>query len=177
MNEKLKNLCMQILQSSKMKKVDPYSIFRTLTSKKSRYSIDIADFNLENLVPYDDLKDFIVKVNPYFDFGSQEKLEYYRNFYIISHEIFACCVKLIEESETPAYYKIKDLDKNKFLTFYELDDPKTADRVNHAKYNTIEETKERLTLYLNLYKYLKIDKEIEIQIFNSQDQVLQKIKL
>ena len=177
MNEKLKSLSMQILQTCKMKKVDPYSIFRILTAKKSRYSINTADFNLEHLVPYDDLKDFIIKVNPYFDFSCQEKLDYYRNFYIISHEIFNCCIKLIEESETPAYYKLRDLNKNKFLTFFELDDSHTTDRLSHAKYNTMDDARKHVAPYLNLYNYLKIDKEIEIQIFNSQDQVLQKIKL
>ena len=160
-----------------MKKVDAYSIFRILTSKKSRYMVNTSDYNLDQLVPYDNLKDFIVKVNPYFDFNSQDKLDYYRNFYIISHEIFNCCVKLIEECEKPSYYKIKDVDRNKFLTFYEVDDPNTNDRVNHAKYSSSEEAEERLRLYLNLYKYLQINKEIEIQIFNSQDQILNRIKL
>ena len=171
-NQKLKSLSMQILQNSKMKKLDAYSIFRILTSKKSRYSVNINDFDLDKAVNYDDLKDFIVKVNPYFDFNSQDKLEYYRNYYVISHNIFEFCVLLIEESEKPAYFKIKDTDKNKFLTFNEINDPDNSDKINHAKYETLDETRNRLQTYLKLYEYLKIDKNIQIQIFNSQDQII-----
>lgn len=177
MQERLKALSMQILQTGKMKKIDAYTIFRLLTSKKSKYSVDTSQFNLERLVPYDQLKEFIVKVNPYFDFNSQDKLDYYRNYFVISHDIFDCCVKLLEESEKPSYYKIKDLDRNKFLSFSELDDSNSKDKSMPAKYESVSEVQEKTQIFLNLYKYLKIEKNLEIYVFNSQDQVLEKIKL
>ena len=81
------SVCTAILQNSKIKKIDIYSIFRTIANKKSKIVIYENDYDTEAVISGGDLKDFISNVNPFFSYEDTEKIEYYKKYYNISKHI------------------------------------------------------------------------------------------
>ena len=176
MSDYTKHICMKILQNSKLKKLDLHSIFRLLSSKKNKISVNLDNFDLNILIKFDEVKEFILAVNPYFDFQSQTKLLYYRNNYIVCKEILDGCQKLMEESEKISYYCVRDLDKNRILKYGDLNDD-VLEKTNYAFYSDLDEVKQVVENYMLLFNFLQIEKNIEIQGINSQDVIIKRIEI
>jgi hypothetical protein len=167
---------MQILRQSKLKKLDLHSIFRLLSSKKNKISVNLDNFDLNVLVEFEDVKNFILAVNPYFDFQSRTKIDYYRSYYIVCNEILQSCQKLMEEAEKISYYCVRDLEKNRILKYSDLNDD-VLDPTKHAIYSDLDEVKQVVENYMLLFNFLQIEKNIEIQGINSQDVVIERLEI
>lgn len=167
-------ICTSILQNPKLKKIDVYSVFRIITSKKNSLIIKEEYFDTDAHVRGEDLKDFISNVNPFFNYESDEKISYYKKYFNISQQIVDNCLKLVEESKQVAFYRVRIAEDKimRFLTFSEIRDP-DDDSKNLAEYETYDKVKKTVELFLNLYEYLKIPKSIEILGYNSQGGIIE----
>ena len=170
-------ICTSVLQNPKLKKIDVYSVFRLITSKKSSYIIKEEHFDTEAHVRGDDLKEFISNVNPFFNYESDEKINYYKKYFNISKQIVDYCLKLVEESKQVAFYRVRMADEKfpdnlRFMTFAEIRDEDDESK-NLAEYENYQQAKHSVQSYLNLYKYLKISKCVEIIGYNTQGSIIE----
>jgi hypothetical protein len=172
MDSEINAVCSLIINNKRIKKIDIYTVYRAITAKKNRVSIDESWFDLEQTVHHDDVIDFIKNVNPFFDMSDQVKLDRYRTYYMICKKLLDNCIKLIKEQDTPAYYRIKDLLSNTFLTFNNLNDSSHSDGRFIAQYEKIDDALEITAKYLRLFNFLELEKRIEIVTFNSQHKVI-----
>jgi hypothetical protein len=172
MQPEIKAVCLLILSQVKTKKMDLNTIYRLITSKKNRISVSDSWFDLEEPVTYQALHDFIKTVNPYFDFKDTKKLERYRIYFLISKQLLSGCEKLQAEAKQVAYYKIKNVDDNRFLSVGELDEETPAKDKTTAFFFDMATVESKAYEFLKLYKFLKIEKQLQILCFNSQDQVI-----
>lgn len=175
--ETLHSTCISLLQNPKLKKIDVYSIFRIITSKKSAGIIKEEYFDTDLHVKGDDLKDFISNVNPFFNYESDEKISYYKKYFNISKQIMEQCLKLVEESKQVAFYRIRLADDKfpeniKFMTFKEIRD-EHEDSKSLAEYENYEKAKIVVNSYLKLYKYLQIPRSVEILGYNTQGGIIE----
>ena len=69
-------------------------------------------------------------------------------------------------------------ETNKFLTFSNLNDSSHSDGRYIAQYESADEANQIACTYLKLFRFLQLEKKIEIVIFNSQHQEIgtQEIK-
>jgi hypothetical protein len=178
MDSEINAVCTSIINNKKIKKIDIYTVYRAITAKKNKINVQDNWFDLEKSVNHQDVVDFIKNVNPFFDMQDQVKLDRYRNYYIICKTILDNCVLLVKEQDTPAYYRIKDIITNTFLTYNHLNDSSRSDSRFIAQYDTIDEANQITNTYLRLFRFLQLEKKIEIVIFNSQHQIigLQEVK-
>lgn len=177
MTNYIDTICTSILQNPKIKKLDVYSVFRLITSKKSKLVIKEEFFDVEKYITGEDIKDFINNVNPFFNYESDEKFSYYKKYFNISNQIVKNCMKLIEESKKVTFFRVKLLEndigkKGDYLTFTELRD-ENDDTRKLAEYEDYEKAKKVVFKFLNLYTYLKIERSVEIVGFNNQNEIIQ----
>lgn len=176
MTNYIDTICTAILQNPKIKKLDVYSVFRLITSKRSKVQIKEEFFDVERYITGEDIKDFINNVNPFFNYESDEKFCYYKKYYNISSQIVKNCVKLIEESKKIAFFRVRlsqnEIEKKgEYLKFTELRDDNN-DTQNLAEYLEHNEVKDVVFKFLKMYTYLKINKSVEILGFNNQGEVI-----
>ena len=178
MESEINVVCSSIINNKRIKKIDIYTVYRAITAKKNRVSVDEKWFDLEVAVKHEDVIDFIKNVNPFFDLTDQVKLERYRSYYIICKKLLENCTQLVKEKDTPAYFRIKDVITNKFLTFSNLNDSTHSDGRYIAQYESMNEANQIAGTYLKLFRFLELEKKIELVIFNSQHQEIgtQEIK-
>jgi hypothetical protein len=170
----LNSLCHYLLHKCNLKKIDIYSIFRTLTNKKYKLSINLEKFNLTESVDQDELQEFIATVNPFYDFNSGQKTEYYTNYFLISKTLQIWCSKMIEESTKACTFKLYDLTNNRYLTEYNLDEIKSKSNINIAIFTTKEEAVQAAKAHLKLYQYLDIEKKIQVWCYNNQEVLIER---
>jgi|688.fasta_scaffold596202_2 hypothetical protein len=170
----INSVCTAILQNSKIKKIDIYSIFRTIANKKSKIVIYENDYDTEAVISGGDLKDFISNVNPFFSYEDTEKIEYYKKYYNISKQIYDRCIFLIENSKKISYYRIKDVKAGHFLTFSELHDDTVSSMRLLAQYEDPDIAYKVVNKYLKLYRFLQIPKTLEVIGYNNQNNILEQ---
>lgn len=173
-NVHVRALCSHLINNAKIKKIDEYSIFRFLTNKKNKVSINLDNFSLDAQVEDYKLKDFIANVNPFYDYIVNDKKDYYKNYYLISHKLFNICKTMIEQKETPVGFRIVNADTGNFMSYYELDDEENGNVKNSAFYEKQAEAEKAANAYLKLYRYLEIEKNLQIWSYNNQDILLTK---
>lgn len=176
-NGAIESLCSQIINAPKIKKVDIYSVFRFITNKKHKVTIRPEDYQLSSQVDDDVIKEFISQVNPYFGYDDDEKMKYYKLYYQISKELVATCDKIQNEKEVPFGYRIYDATNNVFLTFKEVDDEIFGNINKIAFYKDEEEAVKVAAGHLKLFRFLEIERELQIWVYNSQDSVLKKYEI
>lgn len=177
MTNYIDNLCTSILQNTKIKKLDVYSVFRLITSKKFKLIIKEEYFDVEKYITGEDIKDFINNVNPFFNYESDEKYNYYKKYFNISSQIVKNCIKLIEESKKVSFFRVKlvesdTMKKTDYLKFTELRD-ENNDSQKLAEYEDFEQVKTVVFKFLKMYTYLRIEKSVEILGFNNQHEIIQ----
>ena len=170
-------LCSQIINAPKIKKIDVYSVFRFITNKKHKVTIRPEDYDLGPLVDDLAIKEFISQVNPYFGYDDDEKFNYYKVYYQISKELVGLCDKIQSEKEVPFGYRIYDATNNIFLTFNDVDDEIFGKINNVAFYKDEHEAYKVGSCHLKLYKFLEIERRLELWVYNSQDTVLKKYEI
>ncbi len=173
----LNSLCHHLLHKCHLKKLDIYSVFRALTNKKYKLSINLEKFDLTTPVDQDELKEFIANVNPFYDFDSGQKTEYYTNYFLISTTLQIWCSKMIEESTKACNFKLYDVTKNRYLAEVDLDEIKAKSNYGIAVFTEKEEAVDAAKAYLKLYRYLDIEKKIQVLSYNNQEVIIERTEI
>jgi hypothetical protein len=166
------SICNSILSNSKVKKLDLYTIFRLLTGKKNRIPIDFNKVPVNPSVEPEEeiqVEGFISQVNPFFR-NDPVKKSYYVQNYKIAKLLLERCEELELERQKISWFRAKDKSKRNWLTnddFYGDNDKEPA--IFYTKKEAIEE----ISKFQKLYKFLEINKEIELFCFNKQNEILE----
>ena len=169
------SICNSILSNSKVKKLDLYTIFRLLTAKKNRITIDFNKVPVQQQVDVNEelqVESFISQVNPFFRNDPVKKGFYVQN-YKIAQLLLERCEVLEKEREKISWFRIKEKNKRNWMKnddFYDDDDKEPA--VFYTKEDAIEEIKK----FQKIYKFLNIEKELELYGFNKQNEILEFVE-
>ena len=169
------SICNSILANSKIKKLDLYTIFRLLTAKKNRIQIDFNKVPVSQQVEADEasqVEGFISQVNPFFR-NDPVKKSYYIQNYKLAKILLEKCELLETERQKISWFRIKEKDKRNWMKnddFYDDDDKEAA------IFYTEEEAIEEIQKFQKIYKFLKIEKELQLYGFNKQNEILELIE-
>lgn len=174
-DEIVKTLYSNILHQNKFKKIDLYTIFRYLTSKKTKNNYDFTKLNVGVLSEEQekDIQDFISKVNPFFKKDDVSKYDYYKNNYILAEVLLNKCIQYERDKNTIAGYKVRFENSNRYMTYYDLDDDSQIKSNNAAHYQNKIDVFARVEKYLSFYKFLQIPKSVEIVALNPHDEIIE----
>jgi len=165
-------ICNSILANSKVKKLDLYTIFRLLTGKKNRITIDFNKVPVSQQVDPEEVlqvEGFISQVNPFFR-NDPIKKSYYIQNYKIAKLLLERCEVLESERQKISWFRVKEKSKRNWMKnddFFDDDDKEPA------IFYTKEEAIEEINKFQKIYKFLKIEKELELIGFNKQNEILE----
>lgn len=177
----LDNICKSILDHPNFCNVttfDIYTIFRFVTSKKfnlkQKLNIDLKENESVNTYDEKDLKNLVLRINPYYKFDNTEKNAYYLSFYFFAKTIHARINEISKERHLPKYYVLLDCESKNYITNDELEvDGNMREAVFHNK----EDVLKAANKYLEIYTFTQIIKSIEIHGINMDKQIVSTLKL
>jgi len=161
-------------------KIEVYSIFRYITSKKFKYRIDIQD-EFDPLLDIQDFNQeeffrFSKEVNPFIDLSNpqSEKFKFYKRNYLVAVLLVPAIKKALETSKKPKFFMVKNTDSNLFLHYDDLEYEPT--QKGRAVYESEETIIDLINKYIRPFKELEIEFNLELVYLNAQTEIIgQKI--
>ena len=177
-NSEVDTFCKKIIDHPthiKTQSFDVYTVFRFITSKKNKlgdlpyYKIDQdkLNFALQNK----ELKDFVKRVNPFYNWKDEDKNHFYVLNFIVAGLLQQRINKIITTRNEPHSFIFYDPEKSVYMTHEDLD---IKDDTKEAYFDSLKEAISVAENYLTAYAFLGIHKSIELHTLNMDKQIIVK---
>jgi hypothetical protein len=155
--------------------IDLYNIFRLITSKKSnlcKHAASLAIDDEENqLINLPELKSLVLRINPFYKFNDEKKNAFYAAYFLLANKILRRINEILKNRNNPDKYLVFDIQAQKHMTFHDLD---TGASTNAAVFTDSKSAEASILKWLDIYKFLKIKKTLELHVLNMDDQIIDK---